>query len=233
MKLLSIVVPAYNEAQRIPATLHDIQTYLAQQIFSAEIVVVDDGSTDGTAELVQATFPDITVLLLAQNMGKGEAMRRGFFAAHGDYILFTDADGSTPIQEFDKMKSWLDRAPVLIGSRRVPGADIRVSQNPLKSGLGRLGNMIIRHALHLPYKDTQCGFKAFARSTAPVFEKLRIHGFGIDFELLARAQKEGFAIQEIPVTWYNSTASKVRTRDYLRTYSDLWRVRRAIQRDYA
>lgn len=228
MNSLSIVIPAFNEAKRLPATIRDVLNYVVNQPYDTEILVVDDGSTDQTGQLIQALYPSIQVLLLGTNLGKGEAMRRGFFATRGDYVLFTDADGSTPMNEFEKMKPWLDKKPVIIGSRRVKGANIRVPQHAFKAIAGRFGNWYIRHMLRLPFSDTQCGFKAFARSTTPIFEHLVVQRFGIDFELLAKAQKLGLAIQEIPVTWYNSKASTVHIKDYVQTYLDVINLKQAL-----
>lgn len=229
MNSLSIVIPAYNEAKRLPATVRDILNYVVNQPFDTEILVVDDGSTDNTGQLIQSLYPSVSVLLLGTNMGKGEAIRRGFFATRGEYVLFTDADGSTPMAEFEKIKPFLDKKAVIIGSRRMAGSDIRVPQHMFKTILGRMGNMYIRHSLDLPFKDTQCGFKAFSRQTQPIFEKIVAQRFGIDFELLAKARKLGFPIQEIPVTWYNSNASSVRSRDYLHTYSDVMKVKMVLK----
>lgn len=228
MNSLSIVIPACNEAKRLPATVRDILNYVVNQPYDTEILVVDDGSDDHTGQLIQTIYPSVNVLLLGTNLGKGEAMRRGFFATRGEYVLFTDADGSTPMHEFEKMKPFLDKIPVIIGSRRITGADIRVPQHAIKSMAGRFGNWYIRHMLGLPYRDTQCGFKAFARECAPIFERLVIQRFGIDFELLAKAQKLNLAIQEIPVTWYNSKGSSVHFKDYLRTYADVINLKQAL-----
>lgn len=230
MNSLSIVIPAFNEAKRLPAAVRDILNYVVNQPYDTEIIVVDDGSTDNTGQLIQSLYPSVVVLLLGQNMGKGESMRRGFFASHGEYVLFTDADGSTPMSEFEKMKPFLGKAPIIIGSRRIAGSDIRVPQHFFKALSGRLGNLFIRSTLHLPFKDTQCGFKAFARSSAPIFDHMVVRRFGVDFELLAKAQKLGMAIQEIPVTWYNSNASSVRVKDYFRTYRDVFKVKKEIRK---
>lgn len=230
MNSLSIVIPAYNEAKRLPAAVRDILNYVVNQPYDTEIIVVDDGSEDNTGQLIQSLYPSVVVLLLGTNLGKGEAMRRGFFAARGDYILFTDADGSTPMSEFEKMKPYVDQFSVIMGSRRIPGADIRVPQHFFKAMSGRLGNLFIRSVLDLPFKDTQCGFKAFSKACAPLFEQLEVRRFGVDFELLAKAQKLHLAIQEIPVTWYNSNASSVRLKDYFQTYLDVFKVRKEIRK---
>lgn len=228
MNSLSIVIPAFNEAKRLPATVRDILNYVVNQPYDTEILVVDDGSDDQTGQLIQTLYPSVNVLLLGANLGKGEAMRRGFFATRGEYVLFTDADGSTPMSEFEKMKPWLDKKEIIIGSRRMKGSDIRVPQHALKSLAGRFGNWYVRQMLGLPYKDTQCGFKAFSRASAPIFERLVIQRFGIDFELLAKAKKLGLSIQEIPVTWYNSKGSSVHVKDYFHTYMDVINLKQAL-----
>lgn len=229
MKSLSVVIPSFNEAKRLPATVRDILNYVVNQPYDTEILVVDDGSTDNTGQHIQSLYPSVEVLLLGKNLGKGEAMRRGFLATRGEYVLFTDADGSTPMAEFEKMKPYLGRAGVIMGSRRLPGSDIRVPQHAIKSLAGRLGNVYLRHVLNLPYKDTQCGFKAFSRETSRLFEDIWVRKFGIDFELIAKARSLHIPVQEIPVTWYNSTASTVKIKDYIQTYLDVMRVKKRLK----
>lgn len=230
---LSIVIPAYNEEQRLPRNLREIAEFVKKQTLPVEVLVVDDGSTDGTVSMVERDFPWVRVVRMLKNQGKGEALRQGFLAATGEYVLFTDADGSTHINEFEKMKPFLGVNEVLIGSRRAPGAEIRISQSWLKSSLGRFANFYIRHALDIPFHDTQCGFKLFAKKTMPVFTKLKTQGFGVDFELLARAKQEGFTIREIPVIWNDFKESRVSSADYFKSLVDVMRVRKNIRREYA
>lgn len=211
---LSVVIPAYNEEVRIVKTLEKIKNYLKD--FDCEIIVVDDGSTDGTSKFAQISY--------TQNMGKGYAIQKGVESAIGDLILFIDADNATPIEELSKLLK-VD-ADIVIGSRYLPASNIEKKQSFLRVSIGRLGNFIIRLLVVKNIKDTQCGFKLFKKNIAKeLFAELRTYRFGFDIEILARAQKKGLKIVEVPVTWLHNDNSRVRPiRDALKTLSDLLKI---------
>ncbi len=210
---LSIVIPAYNEEARLPATLRRIAEYLRAGGRSAEVIVVDDGSRDRTAEVARsfaAEFPSLRVLSNGGNRGKGFSVRRGALEATGGIILFTDADLSAPIEEADKLFAALDNADVAIGSRALDRSLIEVHETPFREFAGIIFNKIVRILLFLPFVDTQCGFKAFLREPCRIlFEQQRIERFGFDPELLFLAKRHGLRAAEIPVRWAHSPATRV------------------------
>lgn len=234
---LSIVIPAYNEATRLPRTLEQIARYLEQRARSgrplvAEIIVVDDGSTDATAAVAEAwrsRLPALRCVANPGNRGKGYSVRHGMLAARGRIALFTDADLSAPIEEADRLLAALEtaQADVAIGSRALDRRLILVHQSPLRELAGRLFNWLVRELTGVPFRDTQCGFKAFRMSRARVlFERQRIEGFGFDPELLFLAQRLGLRTVEVAVRWAHDPASKVRLwGDSLRMLRDLVRIR--------
>jgi dolichyl-phosphate beta-glucosyltransferase len=209
---LSVVIPAYNEAGRLPKTLGVLRAYLEARGFVYEIVVVDDGSSDGTAEQARiAGGSTVTVLRHEPNRGKGYAARRGMLAAQGALRLMTDADLSTPIEELARLEASLaDGHDVAIGSRGVAGANIEVHQPWYREATGRLFNHLVR-LLALPgLHDTQCGFKLFtAAAAAAAFGPARLDGFSFDVEVLYIARRRGLRIAEVPVTWRNDAATRV------------------------
>jgi glycosyltransferase involved in cell wall biosynthesis len=227
---LSIIIPAYNEEARLPRTLTRIQDYLAAQDFSAEIIVVDDGSTDGTAAVTEewcARQPSLQLLRNERNRGKGFSVRRGILGARGRMALFTDADLSAPIDEAKKLLDALADADVAIGSRAINRGLIEVHQSGMRERAGMIFNLIVRMMTGLPFADTQCGFKAFRRERCKeVFEQQRVEGFGFDPEVLFLAQRRGLRIVEIPVRWAHDPATKVHVvRDSLRMLADLFVIR--------
>ncbi len=209
---LSLVIPAYNEATRVVHTLEKATAYFARQSYSAEIIVVDDGSTDGTAAAVRARFPQLTVIESPWNRGKGHAMRLGAARSAGDAVLVYDADGSTPIEEIDKVwPAFAHGADVVIGSRAAPGAQVDRPQPHYRRFMGRVYNLLLRGLGLTEFRDTQCGFKAFtARARDLVFPRLSIKGFGADCEMLVVARLNGLRTEEIPVHWTNSPDTRVR-----------------------
>jgi dolichyl-phosphate beta-glucosyltransferase len=212
---LSIVVPAFNEEQRLPKSLQDIRAYVKSRSLRAEVLVVDDGSTDATAKVVEdsrAGFPELRLISNRHNHGKGFSVRQGMLEACGEIALFTDADLSTPIAEADKLLAVLrdDAYDGAIGSRAVDRSLIEVHQPAVREQAGILFNRIVRSLIGLPFQDTQCGFKAFHREKARViFERQRRAGFGFDPEILFLAQQEGLRIAEVPVRWAHNPATKV------------------------
>ena len=236
---LSVVIPAYNEESRLGASLATILAHLGRRGIAGEVIVVDDGSRDGTTDLVEAarrSDPRVRLVRFVANRGKGAAVREGALAARGSLVLISDADLSTPIAEFDRL---LDRmretaSDIVIGSRALPGARIEVHQPFWREGIGKAGNRIIRYFTKLPFRDTQCGFKLLDRKkTDPIFRKMIVDRFAFDVELLWLAKLAGLRILEEPVTWRNSPDSRVTpVRDSLRVFADVLRVRRQIRRGF-
>lgn len=225
---LSLVIPAYNEAGRIGDTLNQCLNYFSRQAYDWEIIVVDDGSDDGTADLVRREFPMVRVMSYTPNRGKGHATKLGIGAATGQYRLFYDADGSTPITEVDKIWPLFDGgADIVIGSRSIPGSQVELHQRWLRETMGRTFNLFTRTLLGEPYADTQCGFKVFtAASAAAIFPRQTINRFCFDSELLYIARLHGFNVKEVPVRWINSRNSRVAiVRDSARMIKDLFRIR--------
>lgn len=223
---VSVIIPAYNEEHRIKNTLILINHFFQSNHISSEIIVVSDGSTDSTVALVQSLQKEISHLTIVENpknKGKGYAVSYGVFKSTGKYILIADADGSTPIEEYEKLKNALSENDIAIGSRYAKGSDIRRAQSRFRILLGRLGNSIIRLTLIDGIADTQCGFKLFThRSAKEIFSRQKIFRFAFDAEALVIADSLGYSISEIPVSWYNSPESRVRpVRDAARTFLDL------------
>lgn len=222
---LSIVVPALNEEDRLPRTLARIASHLGRRGGAYEVLVVDDGSRDGTAARAEAA--GATVLRNEANRGKGFAVRRGMLAARGARRLMTDADLSTPIEELDRLYARMDEGhDVVVGSRALPGSRIEVRQRWYRENMGRLFNLFVR-ALAVPgLRDTQCGFKLFSAAAArDVFSAARLDGFSFDVEALFLARKKGYRIAEVPVLWRNDAASRVSLAGGVLAFPDLLRIR--------
>lgn len=227
---LSVIVPAYNEAGRLPLTLIDIDKHLSQQDFSFEILVVNDGSQDNTVEVVKKLEPLLRNLKLINNQlnhGKGYAVRQGMMAAKGNWRLFMDADNSTSIVEFNKMIPYFKAGyEVVIGSRDVKGARTSPPQALYKRLLGNIGNLIIQALLLPGIWDTQCGFKCFSDEAAEkVFHLTKIDRWGFDAEALALAKALGYKIKEMPVFWVNDPRTHVRLSAYLQVLWEVVKVR--------
>lgn len=224
---VSIVIPAYNEEQRIGATLRSIIAYLTQQPYRWELIVVNDGSTDRTSEIV-AGFPQVRCIELPQNVGKGKAVQIGMLQARGKIRVFSDADLSTPITELPKLLRGIDQGcDVCIGSRALNPALVRVHQPWYREYMGKFFNLLVQLLLLPGIKDTQCGFKAFKEEVVrTVFPKISIAGFSFDVEVLYLARKFGYRICEIPVEWYNDPRTKVRLlTDGLKMLVELVQIR--------
>jgi glycosyltransferase involved in cell wall biosynthesis len=211
---LSIVIPAYNERERLTISLPAIDSYLRANRLDAEILVVDDGSNDETRELVAELVleRDHRIISLPVNQGKGAAVRRGVLASRGEWVLVSDADLSTPIEEYDRLAAIAreENLDVAIGSRALPGSRVEVSQHIVRRWLGHAFNMILRRVTGLPYCDTQCGFKLLHRSRVQaVFAEMVIDGFAFDVEFLYLCERRGLRVKEVPVTWRNSPRSTV------------------------
>ena len=228
---LSVVFPAYNEEPRLGATLERTTGWLAEHLPDYEVLVVDDGSADGTAALVRSQEGSgdgrVTLLTYPDNRGKGYAVRRGMLAASGARRLFMDADLSTPIEELHKLWAALDAgADVAIGSRGLPDSDLVRRQSPLRERMGKTFNLIVRSLLVGGFSDTQCGFKLFSAAAAEdLFSRATVDRFAFDVEILLLAL-ERYEVREIPVCWENSPLSRVSPgRDALQMFLDVVRLR--------
>jgi dolichyl-phosphate beta-glucosyltransferase len=212
---LSVVIPAYNEERRIVPTLHSIAAFLRSSGLAGEILVVDDGSRDGTARCVEeltGVVPNLRLLRNPGNRGKGYSIRHGFRESRGRRILVTDADLSTPIEEIRKLLPLLDAEGFggAIGSRAVDRSTVEVPQGWRRRTMGKTFNALVRLFTGLPFKDTQCGFKLLDRSAfGPVFSMARVDRFSYDVEILMLARLQGVRVAEVPVIWRDSPISKV------------------------
>jgi dolichyl-phosphate beta-glucosyltransferase len=229
---LSIVIPAYNEALRLGSTLEKVRQYLESRNYSGELIVVDDGSTDQTADLLQEMqhhHQVVRVLRNESNRGKGFSVRRGVLEARGELVLFTDADLSAPIEDTNRLLAALESfgADAVVGSRALQRRLIGVHQPWWREWAGRAFNRLVRFFTGLKIRDTQCGLKLFRlASTRRAFELQRAHGFGFDPEVLFLIERLGGKVIEVPVRWNDSPATKVRfLRDALRMFLDLVALR--------
>ena len=227
---LSIIIPSYNEESRLPATLERIAAYLSTHGRETEVLVVDDGSKDGTAAVAESLrdkIPSLRVISNGVNRGKGYSVRRGIQEARGRIALFTDADLSAPIEEAGKLIDGLETNDLAIGSRAMDRSLITVHESPFREFAGIIFNKLVRSILWLPFVDTQCGFKAFRRERCGViFEQQTIERFGFDPELLYLARRHGLRAVEIPVRWGHSPATKVSMlHDSIQMFIDVFTIR--------
>lgn len=229
---LSIIIPAFNEERRISPTLRAVDAFLASQGIRYEILVVDDGSTDGTVALVQAMsceLASLRCLPCPSNRGKGHAVRVGMLAAIGEVRLMCDADGSMPAEEMPKLIApiFSGKADIAIGSRYADGALTTAAQPAWRVAWSRLANRIVQRSLVAGIHDTQCGFKAFSASAAEAtFSRATIDGWAFDLEVLALAAKLGFSIKEYGVLWTDDDRSRVSpVRDFLNVAREFLTIR--------
>ena len=225
---ISIVIPAYNEEKRLPATLRTVEDYLGRTPWEfTEIVVVDDGSSDRTAESARAA--GARVLQNPGNRGKGYSVRHGMLEARAEWLLFTDADLSSPIEDLDKLWSAAcrEQAQAAIGSRALDRSLIGLRQPLFREYGGRFFNLVMRIITGLPFRDTQCGFKLYStRAAREVFSRQQLNGFSFDVEDLYIARRLGIATVEVPVRWANVEGTKVSALTGLQSFVDLARIKR-------
>jgi len=239
MRDLSIIIPAFNEQARIPVTLTSIADYLAGSAWNAEVIVVDDGSTDRTVAIVEAMsyrFDRLRVVQSPFNGGKGRAVRLGMLAAIGHKRLFLDADNSTDVSELDRLLDAADSEPVepavVIGSIAHHREFVGRQQSALRRFLGRTGNRIIQRAVLPGIEDSQRGFKVFSGEAADrIFSKCRVDGWAFDVEALAIARAYGYHVLEVPVNWSHCDDSRVRAGSYLQTLGDVMKIRHDLRSD--
>ena len=226
--LISLIIPAYNEENRLPRALEQVFAFLEKESFAFEVVVVENGSTDRTFEIANkfaANKPNL-IVIHEEAKGKGNAVRRGVLAARGEYRFICDTDLSMPIEEILKFfPPQLNDFDVAIGSREAAGA-VRYDEPPYRHWGGRLVNLLIRILVLPGFKDTQCGFKCFrAAATKQLFEQQTLTGWSFDIELLFLARRKKLRIKEVPINWYFDADSKVNAiRDALRMISDIFRI---------
>lgn len=233
---LSVVVPAFNEANQIKKTVFRLASYLSKQPYAHEIIVVDDGSKDETYAVLQKLtkkYPALQIIHTTANHGKGHSVKSGVLTAKGDFIFFTDADLSTPPTEIIKFVRIFEsqKNDVLIGSRHVPGARIRVAQSCQRRLMGRIFNLCVKILTPLRFQDTQCGFKGFKREAAvSIFSKVTEDGFNFDVESLLIARELNLKVGEIPITWLNHNQSKINAiKDSLSMFEGLFRLRKQFK----
>ena len=231
---LSVVIPAFNEARRLPRTLDEVFAYLGRQPYRAEVVIVDDGSIDDTAQLVSARQqePSVSLRLIrhpdGRNHGKGATVRRGMAEALGCYRVFMDADNSTTLDHIDSFWPWFEQGyDMVIGSRDIDGAQVVIHQPWYKELGGKVGNLVIRALAAPGIADTQAGFKMFtARCIEGILPRLTIERWGFDVELIVAARCQGYRVKELPIRWVNNAASTVPALAYAQVLGEVWRVRR-------
>lgn len=221
-------MPAYKEEDRLAVSLSKVIDYFANLKYQVEIIVVDDGSDDKTAAIA-SSFPGVKVLIQEVNKGKGAAVRRGMLEASGNFRLFTDADLSTPIYEFEKLYNLFKNGyDIVIGSRAIDYSMIKVHQPFYRELMGKTFNRIVQWLVVDGIQDTQCGFKGMSsKASIDIFSRCKIDGFGFDVELLYIANKLNYKIKEIPVEWYNDNRSKVNPiKDSIKMFAEILKIRK-------
>ncbi len=230
-KSISIVIPAYNEAERIGPTIETIHDYFSKRNQSFDIIVVNDGSRDTTSSIVldrAKGIRNVTLLESSINQGKGASARKGMAHSPNDLILLTDADLSTPIDEFEKLAPWIQKGyDIVIGSRGMKESEIILRQPWYRRMMGKAFSLLVRTLIVNDFSDTQCGFKLFRQGAAArIFRASKIDGFAFDVEVLFIAKKMGYKTKEVPVRWIDSPRSRVNPlRDPVKMLLDLLRIK--------
>ena len=235
--VLTLVIPAFNEAARLPQSLLELQKHSAGWDFAYEIIVVVEPGSDRTLELARAAakdFPELNVIGNPVHRGKGFAVRTGMLAGRGEVLFFTDSDLSTPLGDLDRAIALFKAEPdidLIVGSRKHPDSQILQHQSPMRELMGNTFNRLVRALAGFKFLDTQCGFKGFrAQAAREIFERQQIDGFSFDVEVLLLAEAMNFVVLEVPVHWSNSPESKVRViDDSLKMLRDLLQVRKIVR----
>ena len=226
---LSVIIPTYNEAKRLPLTLMDVNKHLSAVDYDYEIIVVDDGSGDATTEIAKRLsqlIKNLRVIENKDNHGKGWVVCQGLLEAKGRWRLFMDADNATSVDQFQKMVPYLPDYQIIIGSRDIKGAKLVPPQPFYKRWLGNLGNLIIQILLLPGIWDTQCGFKCFSEEAAEkIFRLMKTNRWAFDVEVLALGKRLGYKIKEIPVVWVNDPISKVKAWAYFQFLGEVFKIR--------
>lgn len=214
MLQLSVIIPAYNEEKRLPSTLESVHSFLSESEKTFEIIVVDDGSSDGTSKVVKEFAVDhcgVRLLTHSPNQGKGYSVREGMLKAEGELLLLDDADGASPISELVRLENAIDNgADIAIGSRAKPGDETVVKALSHRKHIGNTFNMIVQSSLLKGIEDTQCGFKLFKRDVAmDLFSIGRLNRYAFDVEILYLARIKGYEIAEVPINWTSIEGSKI------------------------
>ena len=222
---LSVIIPAYNEEKRLPKTLKKIKEYLEKQNYIWEVLIINDGTTDHTSEVVLELvrdWPDFRLIDNQKNQGKGGVVKQGMLKAKGEWRLFMDADNSTDIKEIEKLLTFSDNFEIVVGSRYLNKDSIKVKQPLVRRIVSRFGNFLIRTLLGIKLRDTQCGFKLFsAKASEDIFPKQTILRWGFDIEILAIAIKKGYKIKEVAVDWYDAEGTTIKKSAALKTLKEL------------
>ena len=227
---MSVIIPAFNEEERLPDTVREVENFLSRQDYNYEVIIVNDGSTDNTADVVATLtteYPGLMFIDYKVNMGKGYAVKQGMLAASGRIRLFMDADNSTTIDQFELMVPFFNNGyDVVIGSRAVEGAVINIHQSRFRETLGKAFNYFARICSGISIKDTQAGFKAFTSESAKnIFTLQSINKWSFDLELLVLSNKFGYRIKEVPITWNNDFRSHVKLIHVFNTILELLKIR--------
>ena len=229
---LSIIIPVFNEEVVILEAIKAVVQFFKEKNFDFEVIVVDDGSTDETDRITAEVSREnslVKLIRLEKNQGKGAAVKTGVLSATGEWILFLDADLSTRPEEFLKLAPYLDSHDIVIGSRAIAGAEIKIHQSILRELAGRILNLIFRLVLGLPYYDTQCGFKIFNHKTQELFRAQQVTRWLFDVELLYLAKKYGFKVKEVPIVWSDDRTSQVKITHLGGIIRDLFRIKKLHQ----
>lgn len=227
---LSVIIPAYNEAHRIEKTLLSVSEFLKKHSFECEILVISDGSTDQTVNIVNELknqIPNVILIVNKENHGKGFVTKQGMLSATGDIRLFMDADNSTKVDEILGFLPFFEKGyDVVIGSRRINGSVIATHQGFLRDFLGGVFRFIVHTLVPLGLTDSQCGFKAFtAKSAEQIFNRQTIYRWAFDVEILALARKFDFKVQEAPITWVNDSESHVKLSGMIKMLFEIFQIR--------